>query len=309
LLKDKSNPMQKFYVMSHPYDDNSGGTLWLYRLVKLLNDLGFSAKIIPWRSTTCIPEESIARAVKTQLGNNFRKFALWNSARSNVDFPVSIDPKIKCNDIVVYPEIAIGNPYNASKVCRFFLHRPGYFNKKLYYRDNEFWIRGGHVSDGYKVPTVGLYSKYLNLSSVPEIYFRIRSTGPRKGTAYIIRKGDRSISSISLNDAISIDGLNHREIAQIFHRVERFISFDPYTAYSKFAALCGCDSIVLEQPGLSESDWQPDFSMRYGIAYGESQVEVARLSRTRLLDKIREDENFQLDNVKNFCKEVMNHFE
>jgi hypothetical protein len=104
----------------------------------------------------------------------------------------------------------------------------------------------------------------------------------RSGVAYCVRKGKIKDIPLDLSNAFLIDNLKHKEIAKIFKKVKYFISFDPYTAFSRYAALCGCISIVVPYENLSEEEWISDPVMRYGISYGFASVDEALLTVDKL---------------------------
>nr|VFJ62070.1 MAG: hypothetical protein BECKDK2373C_GA0170839_109321 [Candidatus Kentron sp. DK] len=119
-----------------------------------------------------------------------------------------------------------------------------------------------------------------------DLYFD-RGFKERKGSCRLIRKGtnQKYIPSLEEDDAVRIDGLSHKETAEIFNRCETFHCHDPYTAYSVFAVFCGCTTIVYPETGVSEADWRP-IEERWGIAYGNSPEQIAFAQSTR--HKMRE---------------------
>jgi hypothetical protein len=113
-----------------------------------------------------------------------------------------------------------------------------------------------------------------------------------------------------LDGATLIDGLKHAEISKIFKKSKYFISFDIYTAFSRFAALCGCISIVVPVKGVDEQTWQPDPEKRYGISYGfdSIKIEQALASLNKLKSQILKEENDSEIIVRGFIEEVENFF-
>jgi hypothetical protein len=132
----------------------------------------------------------------------------------------------------------------------------------------------------------------------------------RKGTAYCLRKGKDKELVHDLMDSVLIDGKSHAEIAKIFKSVDRFISYDTLTAYSRFAALCGCTSIVVPDSGVSIDDWYPNDKDRCGISYGFNHESILEANATRhLVSSQIQDEELQCSNdITRFLKNVDNHF-
>ena len=115
---------------------------------------------------------------------------------------------------------------------------------------------------------------------------------------------------MSMEGAILIDGMKHAQISQIFKRSKYFISFDRNTTFSRFAALCGCISIVVPEEGIDEHVWEPDLEKRYGISYGfeDVKIEQALTTVSELKRQLIKEENDSEKAVKNFIKEVENFF-
>ncbi len=130
----------------------------------------------------------------------------------------------------------------------------------------------------------------------------------RSGSAYAIRKGRGKRIQHDLSDSLLIDGKPHQEVAAIFKRVKTFISYDPYTAYSWFAALCGCDSVVIPDEGVDAESWYPDPEDRYGLAYGFEGIEEAKNTRHLLYKRVLREESNSVANVAAFVSEVDTFF-
>lgn len=132
----------------------------------------------------------------------------------------------------------------------------------------------------------------------------------RLGVAYCIRKGSLTSIPFDLTEATLIDGMKHAEISKVFKKTKYFISFDRHTAFSRFAALCGCISIVVPEEGVDEHVWQPDIEKRYGISYGfdSTRIEQALSTVSELKRVVLKEENDSKMVVKNFIVEVQNFF-
>jgi len=85
----------------------------------------------------------------------------------------------------------------------------------------------------------------MTIHSPPKEYCLKGVSPKRQGSAYLIRKGAGKPIVHDLTDSICIDGMTHAETAAVFKRVKTFISYDPLTAYSTYAILCGCRSVVM----------------------------------------------------------------
>jgi hypothetical protein len=153
------------------------------------------------------------------------------------------------------------------------------------------------VIDYPKSEMLYLYSKYYTVDERHKIHgilgvydfkqdFFVNQHKERKGTCYTIRKG--GLKRLNQHP----EGSSHFEwtppqpdsyFLNLFNSKERFISYDDVTMFSLFAALCGCESIVV--PGdLSAEEWREKIPyLRYGVSYGFSQYERDRARDTRSL--------------------------
>ena len=111
-----------------------------------------------------------------------------------------------------------------------------------------------------------------------------------------------------VSDSILIDGLSHEQAAKVFNQVEMCISYDPYTLYSQYAAICGCVSVVVPKEGVTEQEWQPDTNLRLGVAYGFDRVGWARKTQHRVLECMRNLVNASNDSVAEFIRKCDQHF-
>ena len=104
-------------------------------------------------------------------------------------------------------------------------------------------------------------------------------------------------------DGIVIDDLFEQEKVEVFNKCKYCISYDTETAYSDIAALCGCISIVVPEPGKTITDYRNEYDKRYGIAVGFDDKEINYAKDTvELLYKGQEQLNTKSqNNVRDFA--------
>jgi len=126
----------------------------------------------------------------------------------------------------------------------------------------------------------------------------------------LLKKGRNKEIIHDLKNSVLIDNKSHREVAEIFKKIDVFISYDTYTAYSLFAVLCGAKSVVIPDKGVSVSEWYPDKADRNGIAYGYIKEEIKRASESRylVLDRVIREENASIERVQVFATEAQEYF-
>ncbi len=281
---------KKFIFYAPHFDDNSGGSIAIYKLAHLLNEHGHVAKIWHW---TRLHQNEI-RIINGKVMSEF--FIPSGISRVDMECPYSVieaTPEDINDSTVIYPEIIEGNPLGAQKVVRWLLNKPGMIT--------------GNTSFGFDDLILYYSEHFLPNRMVPDDRFRIKIIdfkkhiykdtycGKREGVYYMVRKGGDVPQTYHPADAVQVDGMSHSELAKIFSTAKTFISYDLHTAYSIYASLCGCDSVVVPRPGVTKEQWKRggDQSEMYGTAYGFDDLEFARETRSKMIDRINtiEDEN------------------
>ena len=141
--------------------------------------------------------------------------------------------------------------------------------------------------------------------------YRNENRPDRKGVAYIVRKGfeKERLPQTETPDAIRIDGMSHAEINEIFNQVDTFISYDEATMYSQFAAICGCDSIIVPGWFPDQETWIASHPLAAnGVAYGFENIEHARATRHKVIDMMDEKERESEESAKNFIRLTKERF-
>ena len=304
---------KKYLIFAPSYNDNSGGTIVLHKLCHLLNELGSEASLFPFFVNHEINYfnffDSILSFLKYEKKRIFKPYRLNKSFNTPV---IKSLKKINLNEyIVVYPEMVLGNPLGAKNVVRWFLHQPGHHTGKIYYGKGELYFKFNSAIDDFYFSGSKTSDNELKIIHYPlNIYYEPADNSIRKGTAYCIRKGKNKEIIHDLNGSINIDGKSHEEIANIFRKVEMFISYDVYTAYSIFAVLCGTKSVVVPDVNMTVDDWYPNLSDRNGIAYGFLDEEMNRAEQTasKVKEHIVNEELKSKTNAQKFIIESQGFF-
>ena len=124
----------------------------------------------------------------------------------------------------------------------------------------------------------------------------------------MLRKGKGRLIIHDLNGSILLDNLSNNKIAEVMNQCEYFICYDLYTMYSRYAVMCGCKSIVVPEPDLSEEDWRPEEVLRYGVAYGFDNLDKAISSTSQLFEYLEFQQNEMQKQVINFVKTCSDFF-
>lgn len=294
----------RYVIYAPSYDDDRGGVIALHRLCDLLNKSGVESCIYPLKlqfsrkkmlfSLKVIIKDTLERAA----GKRYKTSDTFTTPLCSV-----IDLE---NDVIVYPEIVIGNPLGAKHVVRWLLYEPGVLSGNFIFGDNDlfFYYQKAFLKRD-DIKNVGGKLKVIYLQ---DAYKKVNDN-ERSGVCYILRKGMNRKIVHDLKNSILVDGLSHEKIAEIFNKSEMCISYDMYTMYSRYAAACGCLSIVVPEPGVDKYQWRPEEELRLGIAYGFDDVEWARATKEKVLPSLTNDElNTNQISIDNFIEQCEMHF-
>lgn len=303
----------KVLVFSPPYDETIGGAVVLHKLCSLINDMhGFDAFLVPFYSDQVGDSKNLFKKyffpLKSYLAHKFKSY------KTNTAFntPVFKGDLNNIDDfLVVYPETTFGNPLKAKNIVRWFLHQPGYHTNDIFYGRGELYFKFNNAIHDFFFPGSVLSKNDLKVIHYPtDLYNKKNMAIQRTGDCYAVRKGKGKNFVHDLNNAVKIDGKSNREVAAIFKQSKRFISYDTYTAYSIFAVLCGCESIVVPDEGVDKEEWYSNPKDRYGIAYGKSEVEKKHAEKTANLveQNVLNEEQRNIVNVNMFLNESKTFF-
>jgi hypothetical protein len=248
------------YIYSPLYDKNSGGISALYNLYNLLK----------------------------QKASNFNIHMFYYDTYKNIT-------KFKLNDsdIVIYSEIVEGNPLNGKHVIRFIL-----FSLELNNRNNiiNTWNKTDYIIQWLKweksisiyiqifLPFIDLDYKNLHLNRC-------------ENTCCLIKKGEffynifDMINEINQKKFIIIDILNKEQIINTFNTCKYFYTYDPVTAYTLYAIICGCIPIIKPLKNYNKDEYIKTFlsceicSLRNGFAYGDFPEEIEYAEKTLEIGK------------------------
>lgn len=182
--------------------------------------------------------------------------------------------------IAIYPEIARGNDLGANTVVRYILNKPGVMTTngvpgptkfdptdKVYYFSRLFG--GSAEEDNF------LFLPILNMH-----LFRDQHK-VRNKTAYFIGKGNRHpYKSLHPIGSILIDrniAQNQGDLADLLNECEVLYCYDPVSAITELARLCGCRIVMINpiytyedfftkyEPGMNGISWGKDEGIKLDI--------------------------------------------
>jgi hypothetical protein len=270
----------KVVIHSPSYNPSSGGIIALHKLCSILIDVGYDAGFYT---------------------EDKAPFYVNPDYRYNHFTSTSIDPQ---NDIVVYPEIIWGNPLNFNRVVRYIMN-VGHITlgRKDTWGENDFWMYySERFYDGIKqkniLPIADSKLEYFKDYKVPRVH--------KECYTYRKRKDDpQPIDIVHSTNAIEIPfNISDEDLIKTFSICERFYSYDTVTHLSVLASLCGCDSIIVPRPSdTREEVIEKSLPLKYGVAFGLDEIELARSTRPQLRTFLEDSEEQQIhETAKMFSK-------
>lgn len=289
----------RYIILAPGYDDDSGGIVVLHQLCDRLNSLGHKAFLWPIFK----PIMDIKKPFKSiyLFSRYFRKTLKYGYAlKSNLKTPIATYTDLE-DAVIVYPEIVVGNPLKAQRVVRWLLHKPGFNNGgKIDFGKNDLFFYYDKAFDDSRFNHHP--DNLLHIISQRKDTYHVTNHEKRQGTCYLLRKGRNRKIVHDVSASILIDGLSHKEMAKVFNQVEFCISYDTYTMYNVYAAMCGCIPIIVPEEGVSIEEWSPIEENRYGIAYGFDGIEYAVQTHTLLLERLEKQELESNQSVDDFVE-------
>ena len=303
----------KYVIYAPDYSDQHGGVMALYGLADALNKIGAGALIWPFDLSPGrrdLLKDRMRRLSRKTVGA-FRRSEVQDDGgddhgpmalrvlRTSGSTGEPARPSRRPTwfelraAVIVYPEIIDGNPLGGDHVVRWFLNKPGRLTGRIDYGPGELYFYQQEIFNDPDLNPGGDGGELTIVSVMDDIYHR-SNFGKRSGTCYILRKGRARAPDPSQLDGPVIDEMPHREIAKLFNECEYCISYDLHTFYSYYAALCGCKSIVVPEPGLDRASWQPIEEFTSGVAYGMDDIDRAESTKPRLREVLKQIEDKNL---------------
>lgn len=294
----------KFIIYASRYTVDSGGTIVLHMLCHILNTLGYSAYMWPVYKPVFNKQHPVKsfllffKYIRKSIHRKYSTNPSWNTPQASYS-------DLNDEPIVIYSEIVDGNPLGVKNIIRWLLHKPGFHNKSVKFTTEELIFGFGEKFSTEQYPIT--QTNTLLLFYIMKDIYKQTNFKERAGSCHMIRKG-KNKKLVHKSGSLLVDGMTHEELAKIFNEKKFFISYDPYTYYSIYAALCGCISIVIPDENTSKEEWHPKLEDTYGLAYGLDDIDYATRTRPLLLEYIKQQEKENIISVENFVIQCENYF-
>ena len=297
----------RFLIVSPP--QQNGGPIVLHLLCRMLDNLGYESRVFLLNN---IPRSRM-ELLQSNLPfyNKNAKQSLHSQNGPVKGCLLTNWPYVDDDTIVVYPEIIFGNPLAAKHVVRWFLgpySYKGVFIDSKPYDDDDLYICYREIFNNYQLNPTGRQVQLQHFNY--ELYKRW-NYGHREGSCFIIRKGINRSDLPSTVPGPILDNLSDEEKVEIMNQCKYCYSYDTQTFYSIVAAICGCISIVVPEPGKNRDDYLCADEKGWGIAYGTSQKELnfAQSTMNELKQYIKSFNVHNEENVQMFLSYCQEYFQ
>tara|TARA_R110000822_G_scaffold45541_7_gene121771 strand:+ start:632 stop:1468 length:837 start_codon:yes stop_codon:yes gene_type:complete len=273
----------RIIIYSPSFDSSSGGIIVLHKLCHILIMLGFDAYLYP------------------MYGSDFYV---------NDTYEFNITREVKEGDIVIYPEIVLGNPLNSKYVIRYIMN-VGHItlNRKSTWGADDFWVYfSERFYDGLKEKNI------LHIIDSKMTYYKDYNVERSIESCHTFRKNEqaRNDKSLHIHPSQSIEiGFNKtdEELINIFNHCKKFYSYDTETYLNILAALCGCESIIVPNDNFTKEDIKNKIPVcKYGIKYGDDDNIDWKGEKELLINKLIELENEPYKQLIPLIGKIKKHF-
>lgn len=246
-----------FYVVTPDYTYMHSGVRCLHLLCHHLNRLGYRSYV----NTPVTNSKLNTPFVDPPMLGQFRKDGIV--------------------DIVIYPEVIEGNPFNAERVVRYLLNRPGYFTGVGLetYGADDFFL---HFADEF-LP-VGLKSQRLRIPLVDqEVYRMPEHPVTRDAFAVYVDRYQPDVTSfpawITNQEFISRSAPRDPQSLASLYRRSRALITGERTGACMEAIHCGCPVIIIPN---EKFDLKPlvEFYGGFGFCNGFDQNKLEHATNT-----------------------------
>jgi hypothetical protein len=276
--------MNQIVIAAPCYNESVGGVVVLHKLCHILNELGYNSSL-----TTTL-----------KLSGQTEFFIL--NENQNTKVATYFNPE---KDIIIYPEIEPGNPFNGKNVVRWLLndyHLPEKDNTISTWNETDYWLYYDDMFyDGLKEKNI------LHIRETKLDIFKNYNLERKFKACFTYRKNHHLKSSLPImhpENSIEIPHIiSDEDLVRIFNSCERFYSYDTETYLNELAALCGCKSIIVP---YKDAKFNP--TPRWGVAYGIENLQFALNTHEKLIETLTQQEINNYSNTKIAFEKIFKYF-
>lgn len=189
----------------------------------------------------------------------------WLLAKGQVAF---LNQSVNVPAIGVYPEIVHGNPANTETVVRYILNKPGVMASHGVSGPTSFDPSDVLYVFSQMFNTLGVNQDKIFFLPILDLHIFKDQGVKRTKSAYFVGKGVNR--ELHPKDSISIDrtlAQDQQALADLLNECQVLYSYDPVSAMTEIARLCGC-RVQLLQDVYTKQDYKNYEAGLNGISFG-----------------------------------------
>jgi hypothetical protein len=224
----------KFIIVTPPYNQSSSGVKVLHFFCHSLNQVGVNSSLLLLDPRDSSNNSFISSTDKLVFHELYNTPAI--TSFDEIDFT---------NDIVVYPDIIVGNPLNSKKVVRYMLNKNGFITGNLItYHPEEFILSYQKIFE----PNAhfNLFLSDDNLTLVPKRE-SILNLNKNISLTYV-GKGGKYGDTVRIGGTISLDWKkSHEEYILLLENAKYLFTWDQMTGVLYDAIIYGCIPVIVSK--------------------------------------------------------------
>jgi len=224
----------KFIIVTPPYNQSSAGVKVLHFFCHSLNQVGVNSSLLLLDPRDSSNNSFISSTDKSVFHESYNTPAI--TSFDEIDFT---------NDIVVYPDIIVGNPLNSKKVVRYMLNKNGFITGNLItYHPEEFILSYQKIFE----PNAhfNLFLSEDDLSLVPN-RDSILNLNKNISLTYV-GKGGKYGDTVRIGGTISLDWKkSDEEYILLLENAKYLFTWDQMTGVLYDAIIYGCIPVIVSR--------------------------------------------------------------
>lgn len=298
----------KFLIAARPYNHQSFGVVCLHKLRQQLLDLGHDAEII----------------FLTGDGKNCEwgfsddpKFYQPNASQIIIKDVKEYLKEVRKEGFIVYPEIVNGNPLGGRNVVRYLLNREGALKP---------WGMDASNRDFFLVHSIKFRDKFnYALFNVPSINWldedSLETFEKRSIDVTYLGKGQKFGFDKIIKNTLEITRQwpnTQQQLRLLLSKTRFFFTFDPLTATSLDAILCGAipcvfysdkfDTTSIEDMEIPVFSAYAKLNKNFEVEKIDFNIKSFRETRQEIIEKMRYLESNYADRVAVLASEINSFF-
>lgn len=224
----------KFIIVTPPYNQSSAGVKVLHFFCHSLNQVGVNSSLLLLDPRDSSNNSFISSTDKSVFHELYNTPAI--TSFDEIDFT---------NDIVVYPDIIVGNPLNSKKVVRYMLNKNGFITGNLItYHPEEFILSYQKIFEPNAHLNLFLWDYDLTLVPSRDAILNLN----KNISLTYVGKGGKYGDTVRIGGTISLDWKKSKEeYILLLENAKYLFTWDQMTGVVFDAIIYGCIPVIVSK--------------------------------------------------------------